>query len=209
MVIGLIAGGPSALTRAIEGAEDQPDQGVVDLQSIQFTDRDVLVGIATSGRTPYVLGAMRYARSLGATAIGLACNDGSALAKVADLMITPVVGPEVISGSTRMKAGTATKLVLNTLTTGAMVLLGKTFGNLMVDLKATNSKLIERTRRIVAHLTGLTPDEAERELFRCGGELKTAVVAYKHRVTPDQARAMLDRVGGRLRLALEMEPPDA
>ena len=143
----------------------------------------MLVGIATSGRTPYVIGGLKYARQLGAFAIGLACNDGSALADAADLMITPVVGPEVISGSTRLKAGTATKLVLNMLTTGAMVLLGKTYGNLMVDLKATNTKLIVRTRRIVAELTGLSEDAAEEQLARCGGELKTAVVAHRH--SPD------------------------
>ena len=121
----------------------------------------MLVGIATSGRTPYVIGGLKYARQIGAFAIGLACNDGSALTDAADLMITPVVGPEVISGSTRLKAGTATKLVLNMLTTGAMVLLGKTYGNLMVDLKATNTKLVARTRRIVAELTGLSEEAAE------------------------------------------------
>src|SRR5205085_12512135 len=158
------------------GAEDHPEAAGEDLRKINFAAGDVLVGIATSGRTPYVIGGLEFARELGAFAIGLACNDGSALADVCDLMITPVVGPEVISGSTRLKAGTATKLVLNMLTTGAMVLLGKTFGNLMVDLKATNVKLTIRTRRIVAELTGLTEEEAEEQLAQCGGELKTAVV---------------------------------
>src|SRR5262245_12476373 len=136
MVIGLIAGGYGALTRAVEGAEDHRESAVTDLNAIGFSPNDVLVGIATSGRTPYVIGGLEYAREIGACAIGLACNDGSAIADSADLMITPVVGPEVISGSTRLKAGTATKLVLNMLTTGTMVLLGKTYGNLMVDLKA-------------------------------------------------------------------------
>src|SRR5207249_11094442 len=117
---------------------------------------------------------------IGAFTIGLACNDGSALSDAAELMITPVVGPEVISGSTRLKAGTATKLVLNMLTTGAMVLLGKTYGNLMVDLKATNHKLMPRSRRIVADLTGLSEAAAEQQLARCGGELKTAIVAHRH-----------------------------
>ena len=192
MVVGIIAGGYGALTRAVEGAEDHPASAVEDLQRIHFSAADVLVGIATSGRTPF--------------AIGLACNDGSALADVADLMITPVVGPEVISGSTRLKAGTATKLVLNMLTTGAMVLLGKTYGNLMVDLKATNTKLIIRTRRIVAQLTGLSENEAEQMLARCGGELKTAVVAHRRQVSPDEARRLIQAARGQLRQALNPEP---
>jgi N-acetylmuramic acid 6-phosphate etherase len=203
MVVGLIAGGYGALTRAVEGAEDHPESAVADLKNINLGAGDVLVGIATSGRTPYVIGGLKYAREIGAYAIGLACNDGSALAEAADLMITPVVGPEIISGSTRLKAGTATKLVLNMLTTGAMVLLGKTYGNLMVDLKATNTKLVIRTRRIVAGLTGLSETEAEQQLARCGGELKTAVVAYRRSVSPDEARQMLAAAGGQLRTALE------
>ena len=203
MVVGLIAGGYTALTRAVEGAEDHPEYAVADLQGINFSRGDVLVGIATSGRTPYVIGGLKYARELGAAAVGLACNDGSALAEHADLMITPIVGPEVISGSTRLKAGTATKLVLNMLTTGAMILLGKTYGNLMVDLKATNTKLVARTRRIVAMLTGLSEDAAEAELVRAGGELKTAVVAYQRGLAPQAARELIARCGGQLRRALE------
>jgi N-acetylmuramic acid 6-phosphate etherase len=206
LVVGLIAGGYSALTRAVEGAEDRPESAVEDLKKINFNRGDVLVGIATSGRTPYVIGGLKYARELGAFAIGLACNDASALSDVADQMITPVVGPEVISGSTRLKAGTATKLVLNMLTTGTMVLLGKTYGNLMVDLNATNTKLIARTRRIVAMLTGLTEEEAEQQLARCGGELKTAVVAHHHNISADEARRLLKQSGGQLRLALERPP---
>jgi N-acetylmuramic acid 6-phosphate etherase len=203
MVVGLIAGGHAALTRAVEGAEDHPEYAVTDLEQINLCAGDALVGIATSGRTPYVIGGLKYAREVGAAAIGLACNDGSALADAADLMITPVVGPEVISGSTRLKAGTATKLVLNMLTTGAMVLLGKTYGNLMVDLKATNTKLVARTRRIVAMLTGVSEAEAEAQLARCGGELKTAVVAQWHGVTAEAARELLAKAGGQLRRALE------
>jgi N-acetylmuramic acid 6-phosphate etherase len=202
MVVGLIAGGYGALTRAVEGAEDHPDAAEKDLTAIALSARDVLVGIATSGRTPYVIGGLQYARRVGAKAIGLACNDGSAIAGYADLMITPVVGPEVISGSTRLKAGTATKLVLNMLTTGAMVLLGKTYGNLMVDLKATNTKLVARTRRIVAELTGLSEAEAEAQLVLAGGELKTAVVACCRKVSPDAARQLLAEAGGQLRGAL-------
>ena len=208
MVVGLIAGGYTALTRAVEGAEDHPEFAVADLQKISLRPGDVVVGIATSGRTPYVIGGLEYAREVGAAAIGLACNDGSALAGSADLMITPVVGPEVISGSTRLKAGTATKLVLNMLTTGAMVLLGKTYGNLMVDLKATNTKLVARTRRIVAELTGLSEDAAEAQLARCGGELKTAVVAQQHGVSAEAARELLARGNGQLRVALETAPQD-
>jgi N-acetylmuramic acid 6-phosphate etherase len=204
IVVGLIAGGYGALTRAVEGAEDHPEAAVDDLNKINLSSRDVLVGIATSGRTPYVIGGLNHARRIGAFAIGLACNDGSALADAADLMITPVVGPEVISGSTRLKAGTATKLVLNMLTTGAMVLLGKTYGNLMVDLKATNAKLVIRTRRIVAELTGLSESEAEQQLARCGGELKTAVVAHRHNVSAEAARERLIQAGGQLRRALEV-----
>jgi N-acetylmuramic acid 6-phosphate etherase len=203
LVVGLIAGGSAALTRAVEGAEDHPEVAVEDLKKINLAAGDVLVGIATSGRTPYVIGGLRYAREIGAFAIGLACNDDSALAGAADLMITPVVGPEVISGSTRLKAGTATKLVLNMLTTGTMVQLGKTYGNLMVDLKATNTKLVARTRRIVAMLTGLSEEQAEQQLSRCDGELKTAIVAHRHGVSADVARELLRRAGGQLRRALE------
>jgi N-acetylmuramic acid 6-phosphate etherase len=202
MIVGLIAGGYGALTRAVEGAEDNPESAVVDLKQINLSRADALVGIATSGRTPYVIGGLKYAREIGTLAIGLACNDGSALAEAADLMITPVVGPEVISGSTRLKAGTATKLVLNMLTTGAMVLLGKTYGNLMVDLKATNSKLVVRTRRIVASLTGLSEAEAEQKLAECDGEVKTAVVAQKRGVSAEQARELLRLANGQLRQAL-------
>src|SRR5262249_51918129 len=148
-VVGIIAGGYAALTQAVEGAEDRPELAEQDLQALQFSAKDVLVGIATSGRTPYVLGAVEYAKRLGAYTMGLSCNVHSDLIPHVDLAITPVVGPEVLSGSTRLKAGTATKLVLNMLTTGAMVRLGKSFGNLMVDLRATNSKLRARTNRIV------------------------------------------------------------
>lgn len=205
-VVGLIAGGPGAMFRAVEGAEDCPASAAEDLNAIGLSGKEVLVGIATSGRTPYVLAGLRYARSVGAYAIGLSCNDDSAIAECSDLTITPVVGPEVISGSTRLKAGTATKMVLNMLTTGAMVLLGKTYGNLMVDLRATNNKLMVRSRRIVTALTGLTDGESERLLAECGGELKTAIVAHLCGVAPDEARKRLDRAGGHLRHVLK---PDA
>src|SRR5207244_4022849 len=151
----------------------------------------VVVGIATSGRTPYVLGAVGYARKCGAFTVGLACNPDSELGAAVDLAITVAVGPEVLSGSTRLKAGTATKLVLNTLTTGAMVRLGKVFGNLMVDLRATNNKLRARTNRIVRLLTDLSTEAAAELLERCGGELKTALVAQLANLAPAAARERL------------------
>jgi N-acetylmuramic acid 6-phosphate etherase len=201
LVVGLIAGGHPALTRAVEGAEDHPEYAERDLREIDFQQRDALVGIATSGRTPYVIGGLQYAQRIGAVAIGLSCNDQSALTDHCDINIIPVVGPEVVSGSTRLKAGTATKMVLNMLTTGTMVRLGKTYGNLMVDLRATNSKLTVRARRIVAMLTGLTEQQAEEQLTRCSGELKTAVVAYARNVSPDAARQLLADAKGHLRQA--------
>ncbi len=203
LVVGLIAGGPTALTQAVEGAEDRPELAEEDLQKLHFSAKDVLVGIATSGRTPYVLGAVEYAKRQAAYTIGLSCNVDSEVARAADLAITPVVGPEVLSGSTRLKAGTATKLVLNMLTTGAMVRLGKTFGNLMVDLRATNTKLRARTNRIVRHLAGLSAEEAARLLADCGGELKTALVAQLARVTPTESRERLSASGGQVRHALQ------
>jgi N-acetylmuramic acid 6-phosphate etherase len=204
-VVGIIAGGPSAMFRAVEGAEDIRQSAVDDLKKIQLCKHDVLFGIASSGRTPYVLAGLDYARQLGAATIGLSCNQDAALSTCAELTITPVVGPEVVSGSTRLKAGTATKMVLNMITTGAMVLLGKTYGNLMVDLRATNSKLIDRTRRIVMMLTGLSRDESESLLARCDGELKTAIVAERSNVDPEEARRRLDEAEGHLRRALEPE----
>jgi N-acetylmuramic acid 6-phosphate etherase len=201
-VVGLIAGGPPALTQAVEGAEDHPEYAANDLDALRFSDRDVLVGIATSGRTPYVLGALAHARRLGAFTIGLACNADAELIGHADLAITPVVGPEILSGSTRLKAGTATKLVLNMLSTCAMVRLGKTFGNLMVDLRATNEKLRLRTNRIVRTLTGLDRAAADALLERCGRELKTALVAQLAGVSPGEARARLGAAGGQVRQAV-------
>lgn len=206
LVVGLIAGGSAALTRAVEGAEDHPEFAVADLDAIGVNDRDVVVGIAASGRTPYVIGGLQHARARGAFTIGFSCVREPELAATGDLTITPVVGPEVITGSTRLKAGTATKLTLNMLTTGAMVLLGKTYGNLMVDLRATNNKLLDRTRRIVTMLTGLEAGDAEALLARCDGELKTAVVAHHRQVSAAEARQLLLTAGGQLRKALS--PPD-
>ncbi len=206
MVVGLIAGGREALTRAIEGAEDNSQAASAELKELRATNLDTIMGIATSGRTPYVLGALEYARSIGAFTIGLACNERSALADVADLMITPIVGPEVITGSTRLKAGTATKLILNMLTTGAMIRIGKTYGNLMVDLRATNQKLCDRSQRIVAELTNLPQPDAAQLLNQCGGEVKTAIVTALKGVSPDEARRLLTLGAGHLRSTLSPIP---
>jgi N-acetylmuramic acid 6-phosphate etherase len=201
-VVGLIAGGYTALTSAVEGAEDRPDLAVEDLKNAKLTSGDVVVGIATSGRTPYVMGSLDYARSIGAYAIGLSCNRDAKIATQCDLSIAPVVGPEVVSGSTRMKAGTATKMVLNILSTGAMIRLGKTYGNLMVDLRASNTKLADRARRIVRALTNVTDHEAERLLKECGGEVKTAIVSFHRGVDSSDARRILAASHGHLRNAL-------
>lgn len=201
-VLGLIAGGQQALLHAIEGAEDSPGQAAADLAAIGLNKHDVLVGIAASGRTPYVLGALDFAREAGAATIGFSCNDQAELCQHADLCILPVVGPEVLSGSTRMKAGTATKMVLNMLTTGAMVKLGKTYGNLMVDVQATNAKLVERSIRIVQAITDCTRGEATTALGQCGGEVKTAIVALQLGFDAERARKLLAESGGQLRLAM-------
>lgn len=202
-VLGLIAGGPSAMLQAVEGAEDNPDLAADDLREVGLTSQDVVVGIATSGRTPYVIGALEYARSQGAFRIGLSCNREATMRAQAQINIVPVVGPEVVSGSTRMKAGTATKMVLNMLTTGAMVRLGKTYGNLMVDLQATNTKLTERTKRIICSMTDLSSDGAAQLLDECNGELKTAIVAHRGGMGPEKARERLINSQGKLREALE------
>jgi N-acetylmuramic acid 6-phosphate etherase len=202
MVVGLIAGGPTALTRAVEGAEDDREQGRIEIKAIGAGPRDVVVGIATSGRTPYVLGAVEAAKALGVFTIGLACNRPSLLGELVDLEIAPLVGPEVLAGSTRLKSGTATKLVLNTLTTGAMVLIGKTLGNRMVDLQPTNEKLRIRTRRILRELAGIDDDEAARLLDRCSGNLKRAIVAALAGVDPATAADLLERHDGQVRRAV-------
>lgn len=204
-VVGLIAGGPTAVTAAVEGAEDHPEYAVQDLNSIRISAHDVVVGIATSGRTPYVLAAMDHAAKIGAFTIGIACNQESELARRVALAIVPIVGPEIVTGSTRLKAGTATKLVLNMLSTGAMVRQGKTFGNLMVDLRATNQKLRERTNRIIREATGLDHDTAAALLVQCDRELKTALVTELAKVSPAEARNRLSTHNGRVRSAIRQD----
>ncbi len=202
-VQGLIAGGDSALRLSVEGAEDSAEAGARDLAAAGIASGDAVLGIAASGSTPYVRGALEYARSLSALCLGLSCNDNAPIAEYADVMIAPVVGPEVLAGSTRMKAGTATKMVLNTLSTGVMVRLGKTYGNLMVDVRASNRKLENRSLRMLVHLTGLPQPAARERLAAADGELKTAVVAERLGIDVEAARARLTAVDGRLRAALD------
>jgi N-acetylmuramic acid 6-phosphate etherase len=202
-VVGWIAGGPDALTRSIEGAEDSAEAGRADAARLSVIAKDTLVGIAASGRTPYVLGAVGYAREQGALAVGIACNAGTPLARLVDIMIAPVVGPEVIAGSTRLKAGTAQKMVLNMLSTGTMIRLGKTYGNLMVDVQTTNQKLRQRAIAIVQQIAGLDEAAATRTLAEADGEVKTAILMARMTSTPEDARARLAEHGGNLRAALE------
>jgi N-acetylmuramic acid 6-phosphate etherase len=202
-VLGLIAGGQKALTTSVEGAEDRDDLAAADLEAVQLNSGDVLVGIATSGRTPYVIGALVYAKNVGAYTIGLSCNRDSQLSTLCDITITPVVGAEIVSGSTRMKAGTATKMVLNMLSTGSMIRLGKTYGNLMIDVRASNTKLADRARRIVRAVTNLSDQESERLLLECRGEVKAAIVRHYTGRTFDEAQDLLKNSGGHLRAALQ------
>jgi N-acetylmuramic acid 6-phosphate etherase len=203
MVVGLIAGGPTALTRAVEGAEDDHDRGAADIDALGVGPDDLVVGIATSGRTPYVLGAVRAARRRGAATVGIACNRPSLLGDEVDIDIAPLVGPEVIAGSTRLKAGTATKMILNMISTGAMVRIGKTLGNRMVDLAPTNEKLRIRSRRMLRELAGIDDAQAREILARCEGRLKPALVVAMAGVDPDAARSLLDAHGGQVRAAVE------
>jgi N-acetylmuramic acid 6-phosphate etherase len=202
MVIGLLAGGPSALTRAIEGVEDSPDRGAKDIASLDVGKADLVVGITTSGRTPYVLGAVRESRRRDAATIGIACNRPNLLGQEVDLEIAAVVGPEIVSGSTRLKAGTATKMILNMISTGAMVQIGKTLGNRMVDLQPLNDKLRIRSRRILRELTGVDDTQASQILAQCGGQLKPALVMTLAGVDLDSARILLARHGGKIRDAI-------
>jgi N-acetylmuramic acid 6-phosphate etherase len=206
MVQGIIAGGYEALVRAREGAEDHPEDGARDLEARGVRGGDFVLGIATSGTTPYVHGALSRARELGArTGFFLCTPPPEELREVHDVVIAPLVGPEVITGSTRMKAGTATKLVLNTLTTGAMILTGKVWGNLMVDLQVTCEKLDDRARRILRATLELEPDEAVALLERAGGRVKTAIVMHGRGVERDEAEELLAAAGGRVAPVLEPE----
>jgi N-acetylmuramic acid 6-phosphate etherase len=202
LVQGLIAGGDLALRFSVERAEDDPQLGRRDLEERAFAPGDALVGIAASGRTPYVLGGLHYAREIRALTIGLSCTTNSEVAAAADIAITPLVGPEILTGSTRMRAGTATKLVLNMLSTGVMIRLGYVYGNLMVNMQPTNGKLAVRARRIVAQIAGVSYEEAAR-LLEEGGSVRAAIVMHKRKVPREKAEALLAAANGSLRAALE------
>ncbi|MCZ7833761.1 MULTISPECIES: N-acetylmuramic acid 6-phosphate etherase [Atlantibacter] len=201
-VVGIIAGGHKAILSAVENVEDNREQGAADLQALNFSAKDVLVGLAASGRTPYVLGAMVYAKSLNACVAVVSCNPQSEMAALADIAITPAVGPEVVTGSTRLKAGTAQKLVLNMITTGAMIRSGKVYSNLMVDVEATNAKLIERQISIVMDATDCDRDTAQAALQQCNRHCKTAIVMVLSGLDAAQAKAVLEQHNGFIRLAL-------
>lgn len=201
-VVGLIAGGPRALTTAIEGAEDDRYGAVADLARLGVGERDVVVGISASGRTPYAIGAVVEAARRGARTVGLACNADSPLGRAAEIAIEVVVGPEIVAGSTRLKAGTAQKLVCNMLTTGAMIRLGKTYGNLMVDVRATNAKLRDRAHRIVTAATGADADAVDAALAEHDGRAKQAILALLTGWSRSRVETELDRTAGVLRAAV-------
>lgn len=198
-VIGLIAGGKSAILKAVENAEDDQAAGKLDLQKIALTNKDIIVGIAASGRTPYVIGAMTYAKQQGSQVISLCCNHNSEMASIADIALDVIVGAEVVTGSSRLKAGTAQKLVLNMLTTGSMIKSGKVFGNLMVDVQATNAKLIERQKKIIMEATDCSREVAEKALIDSGEHCKTAIVMILTGASAEQAKNSLARNKGFIR----------
>ncbi|WP_316741877.1 N-acetylmuramic acid 6-phosphate etherase [Streptomyces sp. MK7] len=202
-VVGLIAGGPEAMVTSVEGAEDSRELAVRALDALGLTADDTVVGVSASGRTPYALGAVQHARGRGALTIGLACNADSALAAAAEHGIEIVAGPELLTGSTRLKAGTAQKLVLNMLSTITMIRLGKTYGNLMVDVRASNDKLRARSRRIVALATGAADEEIERALAATDGEVKNAILTLLSGVDAETAARLLEASAGHLRAALD------
>ena len=205
LVVGVIAGGVGVLTSPGENAEDNAEAGEQDILALHVTGQDSVVGIAASGQTPYTLSAMAEARRRGALVISVACNKPSPMTALADVAIAPVTGPEVINGSTRLKAGTAQKMVLNMLSTGVMIRMGKTYGNLMVDVQPRNAKLRERARWIVEQACGLSPEEAAGHLEACDGEVKVAIVSSLAKVSPQEARRRLTEADGFVRRAIRGE----
>lgn len=203
MVHAIIAGGHEAIFRAKEGAEDSLELCEEDLKNINFSADDVLVGLAASGRTPYVIGGLKYAKELGAVTVGVTCNPNSEISKLADISIAPVVGPEVITGSTRMKSGTAQKMVLNMLTTGSMIKIGKVFNNLMVDVKASNEKLVERAKRIVSLATGVTRERATEVLEQTSYNVKLSILMIESGFSRQDASDLLEKHKGYISKALE------
>ena len=202
LVQGIIAGGIEAIFKAKEGAEDSKELCVEDLNNMNFTNKDVLVGIAASGRTPYVIGGLEYANSIGAVTVGVTCNPQSEIASVAKIAISPVVVPEVITGSTRMKAGTAQKMVLNMLSTGAMVRTGKVYGNLMVDVKATNEKLVERAKHIVMEATEVDREKAEAVLEETNYDVKLSILMIMANLSKEEGKELLEKNNGYIAKAL-------
>lgn len=203
MVLGIIAGGDHALRHAVEGVEDDREQGARDLQALHLTEQDVVVGIAVSGRTPYVVGALEFARQTGAVTVALTCNPASELSKIADVDIAPVVGPEVLTGSTRLKSGTAQKLVLNMLSTASMIRSGKTYENFMVALSVSNHKLKTRAVAILCDITGLSTEDAEKLRIDSGQDVKRAILMNFTGLDRDSAEACLNASRGILRQAME------
>lgn len=202
LVVGLIAGGPGALLKAVEGAEDNAQLGEDDLIALNLAPQDLVVGLAASGRTPYVIGGLKYARKTGCTTVAISCNPDSPIAREADIAISPVVGPEALTGSTRLKSGTAQKLVLNMISTGAMVKFGKVYQNLMVDMKATNIKLMDRACRMVVEATGIARAEAQTLLKQTDFDVKPAILMALSGLNADAAREKLAAHQGFLRAAL-------
>jgi N-acetylmuramic acid 6-phosphate etherase len=201
-VVGVLAGGDGAFAMAVEGAEDDPDLAVADLRALQVGPADVVVGLSASGRTPYVEAALHHAGRVGAGTVSVACNPGSPVSALADVALEVVTGPEVLTGSTRLKAGTAQKMVCNMLTTAAMVRTGKVYRNLMVDVRPTNAKLVDRARRIVASAAAVDERQADEALRAAGGHAKTAVVMLLAGCGVQEARARLVEHGGRVREAV-------
>jgi N-acetylmuramic acid 6-phosphate etherase len=203
LVRGIIAGGPDALSRAIEGAEDDQEQGATDLESAGLTEKDVVVALSASGNTPYTLGAVEYARHAGTATVSITCNPSSKLASAADVNIVVVVGPEVIAGSSRMKAGTAQKMVLNMISTGTMIRMGLVYGNLMSNLAATNEKLRHRAVEIISGETGLNQDAASQVFESAGNDLRVALVMAKRHVAREDAQSLLESHGNSVRQVLD------
>lgn len=203
MVQGLMAGGEGAFLKAVEGAEDDPELGVADLKNLELTENDTVIGIAASGRTPYVIGALRYARSIGAKTVALSCNENAAISKEADQAIEVIVGPEVLTGSTRLKAGTAHKMILNMISTSAMILIGKAYENLMVDVHVSNLKLKERAIGIIRKITGVSYEVALDTLEKADLQVKTAIVMIMTNTSKAAAEKRLTEANGYVKKAIQ------
>lgn len=201
-VVGLIAGGPSAIMKAVEGAEDNRELGAQDLKDHNLAQNDLVIGLAASGRTPYVIGGIEYAKSIGCRTAAITCNEGSAIGKASDCAIDVVVGPEVLTGSTRLKAGTAGKMILNMISTAAMVQIGKSYGNLMVDVVLSNEKLQVRAENIVMQATGVDRETAKRTIASAGGRCKTAITMILADCTKEEAEQRLAQADGHVRKAI-------